>query len=149
MPHLLEEIFSYLEGPDKLRLAVAFDDVREMLEENRLFRSLTLDVPLLRRGYVDQKGYWVNNEGCRGSLVFMEDSGDRFPTMLKLLQDDISNDPWLEESLQVSLVLAECKEEANNVSRILTDNKISHFVAHGPLSPNNTFRIRQHQGINL
>jgi hypothetical protein len=149
MPHLFEEIISYLEGPDRLRLAVAFDDVREMLEENRLFRSLTIDVPLLRRGYVDPKGYWVNSEGCRGSLVFMEDSGDRFPTMLKLLEDDISNDPWLMESLQVSLVLAESKEEANYVSRILTDNKISHIVAHGPLSPKNTFAIRQHQGINL
>jgi hypothetical protein len=149
MPHLFEEIISYLQGPDKLRLAVAFDDVREMLQENRLFRSLTIDVPLLRRGYVDQKGYWVNNEGCRGSLVFMEDSGDRFPTLLKLLQDDINDDPWLMESLQVSLVLAESKEEAHNVSRTLTDNMISHFVAHGPLSPKSTFLIRQHQGINL
>jgi hypothetical protein len=77
------------------------------------------------------------------------ESGDRFQMMLQLLQEDISNDPWLNESLQVSLVLAECKDEANNVSRFLTDNRIIHFVAHGPLSPNNTFRIRQHQGINL
>jgi hypothetical protein len=148
MPHLLQQILSYLEAPDKLRLAVALDDVREMMEDNRLYRTLKLDVPLLRRGFVDRQGFWVNNEGCRGSLVFM-DSGDRLQTMLKLLQEDIINDPWLDESLQVSLVLAKCKEEAATVGRILTETNISHFVALGPLSPKSTFRIRQHQGIKL
>jgi hypothetical protein len=139
---------SYLEAPDKLRLAIALNDVREMMEENRLFRSLKLDFPLLRRGFVDRHGYWVNHESCQGALVFV-DSGDRFRAMLQLLQEDISNDPWLDSNLQVSLVVAKCQEEAATVGRILTENNISHFVARGPLSPESTFRIRQHQGINL
>jgi hypothetical protein len=148
MPHLLEEILSYLEAPDKFRLAIALKDVRVMIEEFRIFPSLSFEVPLLRRGYVDRQGYWVGNESCRGSLVVVE-AEDKFTALLKLLQDDIDSGPWLVDNLQMNFVLARSQQEAMNVGNFLTDNAIPNLVIHGPLSPKSTFRIRQHEGINL
>jgi hypothetical protein len=85
-------------------------------------------------------------EYCRGSLVFVE-AGHRYEAMLKLLRDDVSDDPWVADNLQVSLVLAKSKEEAIDVSLFLTANEIRNMVAHGPLSPANTFRIRKENGL--
>jgi hypothetical protein len=146
MPHLLEEILSYLEVPDKLRLAIAIDDVRQMIQDNRLFRSLTYNVPLLRRSYVDRQGFLHGAEQCRGSLVFVE-ARHKYEAMLQLLLDDVSGDPWLDDNLQVSFVLANSREEATDVSVFLTANNLTNFVSNGPLSPTSTFRIRDHHGL--
>jgi hypothetical protein len=146
MPHLFEEIISYLEAPDLFRLAVALEDVRELLEENRLYQSINYEVPLLRRGYLHRQGYWVPNERSHGSLVAVE-STEKFSKLLQLLRSENTGDPWTDANLRVCLVLAKSRDEAVKVSSFLDANNMINFVCHGPLSPSSTFRIRQHEGI--
>lgn len=146
MPHILNQILSYLEAPDKLRLIIALKDVWEMLQDNHLFPSLQYQVPLLRRGYFDRQGFWIGNEGCSGSLEVVE-SHYKFPVMLRHLQNELSNDPWIDAGLHFCVILAKNRDEASNASQYLTANHIPNFVAHGPLSPANTFKIRKSGGL--
>lgn len=146
IPYLFEEVLSYLEVPDRLRLAVALEDVRELIQDNHLYPSLRYEVSLLRRGRFDPRGYWIPNSTCYGSLTVV-DSTEKFPAMLDLLRKEVTNDPWLDQSLQLCFVVAKNRDEACNVGVYLTHNMVNNFVAHGPLSPKNTFRIRKMSGL--
>ena len=146
MPHLFEEVLSYLEVPDRMRLAVALEDVRELIQDNGLYPSLRYEVRLLRRGCFDRRGYWIPHSRCFGSLTVV-DSTEKFSAMLHLLRQEITDDGWLDQSLQVCFVVAKNRDEACNVGVYLSANLINNFVAHGPLSPKNTFRIRKMSGL--
>jgi hypothetical protein len=148
MPHILANILSFMEVPDRLRLAFALEDVLEIILENRLSLNLNYEVSLLRRGFAHPQGYWVPSQSCHGSLVAL-DSGAKFKKMLELLRSEMTDDPWTDANLRVCLVLAKSRDEAIAVSRYLDENNLMNIVAEGPLSPASTIQIRQHEGIYL
>jgi hypothetical protein len=147
-PHILKNILSFLDVPDRLSLAFALQDVLEMIQDNRLSLLLSYEVSLLRRGFAHPQGYWVPSQSCHGSLVAV-DSGAKFKKMLELLRSEMTDDPWTEANLRVCLVLAKSRDEAIAVSSFLNDNHLMNIVAEGPLSPASTIQIRQHEGIYL
>jgi hypothetical protein len=148
MPHILNNILSFLEVPDRLMLAFALPDVLEMMQDNRLSLQLSYEVSLLRRGFAHPQGYWVPSASCHGSLVAVE-SSQKLNKMLQLLRSEMTEDPWTDANLRVCLVLAKSRDEAVAVSSILNENNLMNIVAEGPLSPASTIQIRQHEGIYL
>jgi len=138
MPHLVEQVLSYLQPSEILFLASVSPTVANVVKANNTKVNAVWSGWLRRRNKPGSLDRVALNETEATIRVVSEDT--KMPALMDLL-GDLAPDPWFKHEPEVAGVFVQDIIEAQEVARYLTDRSVSAEILNGPPSSGTIKRI--------